>query len=297
MKFTKLVGIALFATMPVAMVQGDETKNTGVILLNPQPQEKVEQVVEIAGRVLAPGYPVVLVRADQPGCLWWAQERPKKTSQRSFKASAQIGNDNSLDGSRFQIVVLMVPTAEGRELFQPGASFRELPPDLARSVETIVVLKKPNGILGNPKRTLTKLESRPEIEPVDSQAEQAKLIQSPTENSQVERADLVTCSSLDGRKPIVLVRSTQANDSWWVQAASSPVGKNRFVSSARFGNDSTPTGTRFRIVAIYPDAEQSTNLRPGMSIEQLPAGVARSAEVEVVRINSSQVAMTNAGAE
>tara|TARA_R110002073_G_scaffold60209_6_gene151198 strand:+ start:612 stop:1505 length:894 start_codon:yes stop_codon:yes gene_type:complete len=297
MKITMLVGIALFATMPVAMVQGDEAKNTGVILQNPQPQEKVKHVVEVAGKVLAPGYPVVLVRADQPGCLWWAQERPTKTSQRSFKVSAQIGNDDSIDGSRFQIVVLMVPTAEGRELFQPGASFRELPPDLARSVETIVVLKKPNGMLGKPKRILTKLEALPEIKRVGSVAGQPELIQSPTENSHVERADLVTCSSLDDRKPVILVRSTQANDDWWVQAASSPDGKSRFVSSARFGNDSTPTGTRFRIVAIYPDAEQATNLRPGMSIEQLPADVARSAEVEVVRINSSQFAKTNANAE
>ncbi|GAA5506936.1 hypothetical protein [Novipirellula caenicola] len=297
MKITKLVGIALFATMPVAMVQGDETKTTGVILLNPQPQEKVEHLVEVTGRVMSPGYPVVLVRADQPGCLWWAQERPMKTSQRSFKASAQIGNENSLDGSRFQIVVLMVPTAEGRELFEPGASFRDLPPDLARSVETVVVLKKPDGILGKPKRTLTKLESVPEVTPEDSEAEHPKLIHSPIENSQVERADLVTCSSLDGRKPIVLVRSTQANDSWWVQAACSQVGKNRFVSSARFGNDSTATGTRFQIVAIYPDAAQATNLRAGMAIDHLPADVARSAEVEVVRLNSSQVAMMNVGAE
>ncbi len=296
MKFTKLVGIALFATMPVAMVQGDEAKNKGVILLNPQEHEKVEQVVQVAGRVLAPGYPVVLVRADQPGCRWWAQERPKKISERIFKASAQIGNGDSIDGSRFQIVVLMVPTAEGRELFEPGTSFRELPPDLARSVETVVILKKPDGILGKPKRILTKLESLPELKQVSSASEQPELIQNPTENSQVERANLVTCSSLDERKPVILVRSTQANDSWWVQAASSPDGKNRFVSSARFGNDSTPTGTRFRIVAIYPNAEQAKNLRAGMSLEQLPAGVARSAEVEVVRVNSSQITMTNVDA-
>ncbi|WP_372719492.1 hypothetical protein [Novipirellula sp.] len=297
MKFTMLVSTALFATMPVTMVQGDETKNTGVVLQNPQPQERVEHVVEVAGKVLAPGYPVVLVKADQPDCQWWAQERPTKTSQRSFKASAQIGNDDSIDGSRFQIVVLMVPTAEARELFEPGTSFRELPANLARSVKTVVILKKPDGILGKPKRILTKREGLPEIKRVGSIAEQPELIQSPTENSHVERADSVTCYALDERKPVILVRSTQANDDWWVQGVSASDGKNRFVSSARFGNDSTPTGTRFRIVAIYPDAEQTTHLRPGMSIEKLPAGVARSAEVEVVRINSSQVAKTNANTE
>ncbi|EMI17063.1 secreted protein [Rhodopirellula maiorica SM1] len=296
MKFTQLVGITLFATMPVTIAQGDETKDAGVTLLNPQPQEKVKQVIEVAGRVHSPGYPVVLVRADQPGCLWWAQEWPKKTSQRTFKAFAQIGNDDSIDGSRFQLVVLMVPTAEGRELFKPGTSFRELPSNLARSVETVVVLKKPDGILGEPKRILTKTESVLDVTQIVSVAEHPELIQSPTENSHVERADSVTCSSLDDKKPVVLVRSTQDNDNWWVQAVSSPAGKNRFVSSARFGNDSTPPGTRFRIVAIYPDAEQATNLRPGMSLGQLPEGVTRSAEVEVVRINSSQVTTTNVDA-
>ena len=296
MKFTKFVGIALFATMPIAMVQGDEAKETGVTLLNPQQQEKVKQVIEVAGRVHSPGYPVVLVRADQPGCLWWAQEWPKKTSQRTFKAFAQIGNDDSIDGSRFQLVVLMIPTSEGRELFKPGASFRELPPNLARSVETVVVLNKNDGILGQPKRILAKTEVRLDIKSGSSVAEQPDLIQSPAENSHVERANMVTCSSLDDRKPVILVRSTQANDSWWVQAASSPDTKNRFVSSARFGNDSTPSGTRFRIVAIYPDADQATNFRAGMSLEQLPAGVTRSAEVEVVRVNSSQVTMTNVDA-
>ncbi|SMP76386.1 hypothetical protein SAMN06265222_12128 [Neorhodopirellula lusitana] len=189
MKIFNLVGIALFATIPGVMAQGDDAKTSALMSLTPQHQQTVERVIE-------------------------------------------------------------------------------------------VTLQKPDGILGKPKTVF-------ELEGVVSNTKLPELIRSPTENSQVKRADTVTCFSLNKRIPVILIRSTQANDDWWVQGVCVPDGRNRFVSSVRFGNGSTPAGTRFWIVAIYPDAEQAKELRPGLSLEQLPEGVSQSTEVEVVRNNPS----------
>lgn len=268
MRLRKMGGLTLGAIVLMAMVQGaDAANNTGAVLLRPKQKEKVENRTEVTGKVLMPGYPVVLVRDDQPGGLWWAQEWAESTSPNHFKAAVRIGNEKTPNGTRFQIVVLMVPQVDDAKKFEPGISLKELPANLARSAETVVVLAKRQ-------------------DPTEATSD---LIQFPEANGPVERLDNITCSPLEGKKPIIFVRSTEPNDVWWVQSDTELDKDGNYRSTARFGNEKTPAGTRFRIVAIFPEAEEASKLLPGMSLKDLPMGVPRSSEVEVVRKAASEV--------
>lgn len=268
MRLVSLRGIAVCVILSMAMAPGASAgNNTGAVLLRPKQKEKVENVMEVTGKIMSPGFPIVLVRADQPGCLWWAQEWAVSTSPSHFKAAVRFGNDKTPNGSGFHVIVLMVPQAEDAEKFAPGNAFKDLPGNFARSAETFVVLDKPE----------------------DPIAAIPDLIQHPATNGPVNRVDSIACLMNEEMKPILLVRSAESNDAWWVQSESQPDKDGVCISSAHFGNDKTPAGTRFRIVAIFPDAAQAAALRPGMSLKELPPGVPRSTEVEVVRKSASEV--------
>ena len=273
MSLRKLGGITLGAMLSMVMVQGlNAANNTGAVLLRPKQKEKVQNVTEVTGKILLPGYPIVLVRDDQPGGMWWAQEWAESTSPGLFKAQARIGNDKTANGTRFQIVVVMVPRAEDAKKFEPGTSFKELPSSLARSAEIVVVLDKPQ----------------------DLTAATPELIRWPEVNGLVARVDSVLCAPFEDKKPIILVRSTESNDVWWVQSDSQHNKDGHFVSTAHFGNEKTAAGTRFRIVAIFPEAELAAKLLPGTSLKELPMGVPRSAQVEVSRKSAAEASQTAA---
>lgn len=262
MKLVTRRGITTAAITSMAIFQvARAADNTGATLIRPKQKAKVESVSEVSGRVLKPGWPVVLVRADQTDCLWWAQDWPERTSPGHFKAQAQFGNEKTRSGQRFRVIVLLAETREDARQFQPGTSLKELPERLAHSEELVVVLDKQED----------RIEKVPDV------------IQYPKGQDRVAEKMEVTGKTKPGAQPVLLVRSAEINSPWWVQPKVEFVGDGNFRTKARFGNAKTVLGTHFRMVVMFPTPRQAQSLAVGQSLKKLPSDIPRSEEVEVIR--------------
>lgn len=268
MRLVTLRGITVCAILSMASVQGaSAANNTGAMLLRPSHDARVEMISEVSGKVLTRGWPIVFVRAELPDSLWWAQEWSEPAAAAGqFKAKVRFGNVKSRDGSRFRVVVLLAKSEGDAMKFKPGTSLKELPEELPRSAETVVVLER------------SKLES----EAI------ADVITSPAPNSEVGRFAEVVCNAEKNSRPVVLVRSADAHNQWWVQSEPRLTGDGSVTTIARFGNAKTPAGTRFKMMVVFPTNSQGQVFKPGELVTQLPNDISHSAEVEVIRINAAE---------
>lgn len=265
MRLVTLRGITTSAILVMALTHAaNAADNAGATLVRPRQDSTVAPQSEVTGKVLTRGWPIVLVRADLPECLWWAQEWAEPTSATGyFKAKVRFGNDKSKDGSRFRVVVVIAKSEEDARRYKPGASFKRIPEDLPKSTETVVVLKR---------QTL-------ENEPV------ADVIKSPAADSEVGRIANVVGRTEKDLQPVVLVRSVETNSLWWVQPPSELDGEGNFTTLARFGNERTPKGTHFKLMVIFPTKAQAKGYRPSEPVRQLPRDMVHSEEVEVRRVD------------
>lgn len=80
--------------------------------------------------------------------------------------------------------------------------------------------------------------------------------------------------------PILAVRSMEKNSLWWIQRDATPDGAGKFSVLAQFGNDKTPSGTRFE-VAVLLATDGDAGLKAGESMKKLPASLTRGQTIEV----------------
>jgi hypothetical protein len=84
--------------------------------------------------------------------------------------------------------------------------------------------------------------------------------------------------------PVVLVKSDQDNEPWWVQGA--PIqAKSQFAAKAQFGNARSIPGTRFRVCVII--VEPTAEYRTGQVVKTLP-DVPKSDELIVTLIGGGR---------
>ena len=106
--------IALLAvplTMWLAVSVRGADKNPGAVILSPKQNAKVDNRADLFGKVQVRGWPIVLVRADQPGAMWWVQESFEATKPGHFKVNARFGNERTRHGTPFRAAVIVAPTA------------------------------------------------------------------------------------------------------------------------------------------------------------------------------------------
>lgn len=228
-------------------------------ILTPQQGDAVLAIGDLTIKTSEPGEPVVLVRAELDN-MWWVQQSPEPMGDGFFSSRARFGNAKTADGTKFRITVLMPKSAEQAKPFEVGAALKELPSDAPRSAEVQVILQRS-----------PRLASSPDI-----------LLQ-PEQNQEVKQIQEVVGKIAPDSQAILLVRSSDPNEPWWVQPPIEMGAEGRFTTNARFGNDQTPPGSRFKLMVIMPkDAQQAEAYQPGDAIKALPPGIGCSKEVEVV---------------
>lgn len=269
----------LLAAVVIGGVQA-KSYEVSAVLVTPKQRAKVDRRTELIGKVLVRGWPVVLVRADQPGSQWWVQESAQGTAPAHFKVNARFGNDKTPAGTPFRVVVLMLQTAEQTKQFMPGVSFQVLPPNLPRSAETVVVLKQ-----------------RDESKSKDASDAFADTIVSPQPMSKVSRNYPVAGRVAEELWPVVLVRSAEPNSPWWVQGKPVVDDQGEYRAMARFGSDKTPEGSEFRIVVLLVRRGSEQPFAPGMVVKELPRHLKRSAELSVILAGEATVSQSASSAD
>lgn len=256
-----IVGFRLSLVAALGLVLGPSVRaeeTPPVTILSPKGKDNVERFFELTGKVLTRGWPVVLIRVDQPDSPWWVQAPVQATTPGSFSAPVRFGNDETPSGREFRVVVLMARTAEEAAQWKPGESVKDLDSGIPRSEEVGVVLIQP-----------------------EQRAELGDVIQSPKADARVRREDRVRGVIKKEGVPLVLIRSAQADNPWWVQETKRQEN-GEFTADARFGNETTLGGSLFRVVVVLATEKQAASLPVGHTLKSIPKDLLTSKEIHVV---------------
>lgn len=259
-------GVLIVASLMVTGQPAPAAGKTPATIVSPKRDEVVEPVHEFVGRVSIPGQPMVLIRPDVPGGEWYPQPTPEVSDRGVLKAKLRFGNDKTAKGTKFQVAIVVLTTDEDAELFKGKESLALVPETIAHSEVISVVLGK-----------ATSKKPAPETTPL------AGLITYPEPEAKVKTVTEVSGKMTSEGWPVVIVRSNDPNDHWWIQGTAKFGEEGTFTSSARFGNDKTPNGKSFSVAFLtFPSAKAAEAYATGISLESLPIGISMSKEVSVI---------------
>ncbi|MEP3478926.1 MAG: hypothetical protein ABJZ55_06740 [Fuerstiella sp.] len=133
------------AALPVLLDEdpfASEPKNPVVDILLQQPSERrpVSKVENLIATTQQPGWPIALIRSDLPDDVWWVQQMVG-IRNRSFASRVNFGNDNSLPGSVYHLVIVFLDSADEARRFRIAKQFKDLPEGLRRSREFTFIRK------------------------------------------------------------------------------------------------------------------------------------------------------------
>jgi hypothetical protein len=82
--------------------------------------------------------------------------------------------------------------------------------------------------------------------------------------------------------PVIFVQALISGQPWWCQASVANIDGGRFTTEVVFGDELTPSGTKFRIAGLVTRTrEEALKFQIGSKVQALPEGLPRSAEVVV----------------
>lgn len=254
-----------------ALTSQAEATRPAAIIVEPKRDEAVPRRMEVVGKTMIPGQPIVLVRPEVAGGHWWVQPPAAMAQRGHFRSQVCFGNDRSRPGDRFQVAIVVVRTVEEVSFFRDKEHLAALPDALPRSEVITVQLDA----------------SRPAE--AASAGTAAVAIRQPKAGDRVTQ-DAIVRGEHRGGHPVILVRSDDANEVWWVQGPVVHDDEHTFAAKVRFGNDRTAAGQKFRmVVLLLPSAKAAEDVPPGATFARLPDDLPHSAEIVVtlVRANSS----------
>jgi len=252
--------MAALAVLSVDRPAGAHAPRPAAVIVTPKRNELVSREAELFAKLLLPGQPVVLVREDQPGSLWYVQDTGQPTDGKVFRNRITFGSDSTPQGRRFFVMVVLMRNAQELEIFQPRTAIDNIPWDMPRSAQIPVVL------------------DRREKPPP-----QTKLIVRPTPGSKVSQMEDLVAVVDDGTSVVAMVRSNEVDSYWWVQDIVENAHGGKITATVRFGNQSTQPGTRFSVVLLLPtSAKDLQQFHVGDYMRHLPDHVRKSKEVQVI---------------
>lgn len=231
-----------------------KVERPAAVVVRPRADQKVERREILRAKAIQRGWPIVLVSPDEPTREWWVQQLPQRAEPGQFTCEVHFGNDETLVGTRFLVVVLMTPTTGEALRFHVGQMLDELP-DLPRS--DIVTVERKTGV----------------------PAELDVTLDTPRAGGRVERD-----GRLSGRlpfpcQPVLLARPVAPGAVWRVQAKAEVSEDLAF--QVPFGFDPKATSGRHRLVLVLTSAEQSRGYTVGATLKEPPRAIHRSRELEV----------------
>lgn len=111
-----------------------------IIIQQPSERRPVSKVENLIATTQQPGWPIALVRSDLPDDFWWVQQMVG-IQNRSFASRVNFGNDNSIPGSVYHLVIVFLDSADEARRFRIAKQFKDLPEGLRRSREYTFVRK------------------------------------------------------------------------------------------------------------------------------------------------------------
>jgi hypothetical protein len=105
-----------------------------VLIQTPVENSSVGRVENLLASTRAKGWPIALVRSDLPDDVWWVQQ-VVGIQGNSFAARVNFGNEYSLSGSVYRMVIVFLDTPDEVRRFRIAKQFKEIPEGTRRSRE------------------------------------------------------------------------------------------------------------------------------------------------------------------
>ncbi|MBI2479005.1 MAG: hypothetical protein HYV60_10350, partial [Planctomycetia bacterium] len=259
-RFRWLGALMMSVVLWASSVAWADTKALATITV-PRGNSVVERVTQVIFETTTPGVPLVLVTVEGEKAEWWVQPLAKAIAPGRYAVAAHIGNSKTPQGTPFQVTVLIVPSERDANLITEQQVFTQLPAGLAMS---------------KPLRVLRKLDGETTIEPVSTPTHATAEVQAGVAAIRLDnRAGVARRQEVHGMlrgevDPVILVRA--ASDSmWWVQEGVQRNAAGEFTAVVRFGNEKTPAGSEFHLLALTPRSSSEAALfKFGESLKELP---------------------------
>ena len=110
------------------------------IAVSTKPGAPVNRVEHLTCEV-SQGWPVILVRDANDQSPWWVQGRAERQEAQRYSARAHFGNETTMPGQRYQIVVLSAADESAARQYETGTTLEQFPADLPHS-EPIEVVRR-----------------------------------------------------------------------------------------------------------------------------------------------------------
>ena len=108
------------------------------------------------------------------------------------------------------------------------------------------------------------------------------VIESPKQGATVGMREELTGRMEAAGWPIIFVQALIPGQPWWCQAPVANIDGGRFTTEVVFGDEYTPSGTKFRIAGLVARTrEEAVKFQTGYKVQALPEGLPRPAEVVV----------------
>ncbi|NND98136.1 MAG: hypothetical protein HKN47_12485, partial [Pirellulaceae bacterium] len=241
--------------------KNDDTSERILLPVNGSTVGKNETIV-IEGK--ADPLPIILIRNDKPGSAWYSQPEVVKVGSGRTATGVRFGNAKTIAGERFRIRLAIPTTRRQRAALSTNEPIKQLPDNIQYGAPTIVEFdpdKKPTVEFGTLK-----------FEKAVSEGSSLVRLVGPADRSIVSRRPTVTGLCDPSLVPMVLVRTEDDKETWYVQQPCQRSAGGGFRSTVYLGKLGTPAGTKFQVVAILVAPDQVENFRAGEPLPELPEG-------------------------
>ena len=105
-----------------------------VAIQTPLESAPVGRVENVVAMTRAKGWPIALIKSDLPDDVWWVQQ-VVGIQGNSFGARVNFGNEYTISGSAFDMVIVFLDSADEVRRFRIAKQFKEVPKGVRHSRE------------------------------------------------------------------------------------------------------------------------------------------------------------------
>jgi hypothetical protein len=125
--------------MSVAIGRTEDGTPAPALILFPRPDAVVAENEELEGKV-ADGWPVIFIRPNVDGGMWWAQKPIDEVIDGAFSVAIHVGDEATLPGTEFSIRVCIAKSKSEAAQYKAGRRMNTLPIEL-KTTEAISVFR------------------------------------------------------------------------------------------------------------------------------------------------------------
>lgn len=212
-----------------------------------KPKSRLQNETLGTGKIAAKTISAKAVLEEVAKNPWWIQKNCVVDSNGKFSGQVHFGNNLTPDGTKFEVFGVLITNMDHARKLREMYSIETVPRNIGVRSRTMIFELDKN-----------KTSSVPN-----------SFVKYPTNADLVGRHETLVGMIPKYGTPVVFVRAI-GEDAWWVQNIIKPDEKGGFKCDLHFGNDNTPSKSKFQIAVAVLEDQVAQNIRRGSTMVKLP---------------------------